>query len=79
MRVDHAKFIKARNELIGEVVEEMGHDAAYNYFSVESNRTAIEQIATHRVYWAPKRDLDTSKFRKNKWKKKRDDETPAMA
>lgn len=68
------KFLKYRNELIAEIVEEMGEEAAKRYFSVESHREAVEKIAENRAFWEPKRDLSSEQFRTGKWKKNRPEE-----
>lgn len=74
MKVDDDKFIKRRNALIMEIVEEMGEEKAKRYFSLEANRKAIEDIARSQVFWQPTRDLSIEKFREGKWKKVRDPE-----
>jgi hypothetical protein len=87
MKINQKKFLEVRNQLVNEVVEEMvaeygeeaGNKAAYRFFEEISNREAIEEIARHRVFWTPTRDLSLENFRKNKWRNKRDDETPEMA
>lgn len=60
-------FEKVRNELILEVVEEMGEERAYQYFQLPSNREAIEEIARYKVRISPSRDLNIENFRKKKW------------
>lgn len=74
MAVSREKFLKHRNALIAEVVEEMGEDAARRYFETHSHREAIEKIAENRAFWEPTRDLSSGQFREGKWKKNRPEE-----
>jgi len=69
MAASREKFMKARNELIAEVVEEMGQEQAYRYFQDPSHRQAIEAIAEARAFWTPDRDLSMEQFVGAKWKK----------
>ena len=78
LKVSQEKFLKHRNALIAEVVEEMGEDQARRYFQEAANRSAIEDIARHRAFWEPNRDLSSERFRSQKWRKKRDDDTPEV-
>ncbi len=60
-------FLKVRNGLISEVVEELGEERALRYFQLPANREAIEEIARHKTRLTPTRDLSLENFRKKKW------------
>lgn len=65
--MNQEKFIEIRNNLILEVVEEIGEERAYQYFQVPSNREAIDEIAGYKTRIAPARDLSIENIRKKKW------------
>lgn len=54
--------------------KELAYQRAKKYFSIESNREAINKIAQARTAIQPIRDLSISRFVKEKWKKKRESE-----
>ena len=58
------KYIEIRNELINEVVVEMGPVEAQQYFSVPENRQNIEEIARTKTRVASLRDLSIQRFTK---------------
>lgn len=61
------KYIEYRNELINDIVEEMGHDKALQYVSVPRNRENIEEIAHYKARIAPLRDISIVNIQKKKW------------
>jgi len=61
------KFIEFRNELINDIVEEMGQEKAYSYLSVPRNRENIEEIAHYKARIAPLRDISIANIKRQKW------------
>jgi len=61
------KFIKFRNELINDIVDEMGQEKAYSYLSIPRNRENIEEIARYKARIAPLRDISIANLQRKKW------------
>jgi len=61
------KFIEYRNELINDIVEEMGEEKAFNYLSIPRNRENIEEIARYKARIAPLRDISIANIQRKKW------------
>ncbi len=61
------KFIEFRNELINDIVVEMGPEEAFAYASIPRNRENIEEIAHRKARIAPLRDISIANIQKKKW------------
>jgi len=61
------KYLEYRNELIHDIVEEMGQEKAFSYLSIPRNRENVEEIARYKSRIAPLRDIRIETIQRKKW------------
>jgi len=61
------KYNELLNELLTDIVEEMGPEKAFQYASIPRNRENIEEIVRRKTRIAPLRDISIANIQKKKW------------